>query len=484
MKGNLRRRLLWWYVGTVTLMLAAFIAADGYSLRQNLLATADASTATACIKTQAVFDDFPGAWWKDPGNGLNLRAALSAHLGPGPLYLWVGLMGRGRDGPDLLTRDQDDSLATAWIPRVLEELPRRDASPVSDAVAPDRTPVRLRACLVKDGWNTPHLVVLGQSAAMLRHTWLLAVFQHGLLALVLVGAFALLGHIVLCRSLRPVQSIAATARAISARDLSLRISHQGETGEIGELITTFNQMIARLEASFSQAERFSGDVSHELNTPLAVMRGELDLALRKPRTQEELLDTVEACRQQVRRMAAMVENLLLLSRMDAKPEGAFPDTVDLSAAVLAAYEEILPRAAARSMTIMPRVAAALPVKGDHLLLTGLVSNLLSNAVRFSPEGTMVVLEACTEGDQAVVRVADQGPGIAPAQRNLVFQRFYRVDQSRDARVGGSGLGLSLVERIARLHLATVDLDDAPGGGLLVTVRMALEQQEGAVLSGD
>lgn len=294
-------------------------------------------------------------------------------------------------------------------------------------------------------------------------------WEHGWLALVTLVCVAVVGNLVIGRALRPVREMAATAKTITAEDLSRRIPSSSHD-EIGELGETLNAMIARLETSFQRVGQFASVVAHELNTPLATMKGELELVRRRERTREEYQALVPRLQMQIERLSGLVDNLLLLSRMESQaPELPFAE-VQLDQLVLEVYEEYETPAAQAGLSLRVDVPEGLIVKGERALIKQLVDNLLSNAIRYTNRGGKIDLTLAASAAGAQLRVADSGRGISAEALPHVFEPFYREEAMRSQSSPGVGLGLAIVRRVADLHRCTLHLQSTVGKGTTVTVR--------------
>ncbi|QDU65014.1 HAMP domain-containing sensor histidine kinase [Engelhardtia mirabilis] len=297
------------------------------------------------------------------------------------------------------------------------------------------------------------------------------------LQLLLVGvailAGALLGGLWLARRvLRPIAGATRAAAAIDASDLSKRLDVAAMPLELRELGTTFNGTLDRLEEAFGRLTRFTADASHELRTPLAVLRTEVELALRRNREPDEYREALRTGLRAVARMTELVDGLMVLAKADAGSADIERTRVELGAAATEAVEALGARARAQSIEIHSE-GNAVQVRGDRALLREAIENLLSNAVRYNEPGGRVDVAVRSEGGQALVSVRDDGPGIPADSLDRLFDRFYRVDEARSRAQGGSGLGLSIVRWIAEAHGGTVDVASSPGEGSTFTLRLPL-----------
>ncbi len=292
--------------------------------------------------------------------------------------------------------------------------------------------------------------------------------EHGLLAVVTVFCVALVGHFVIGRALRPVQEMVSAAKAITAEDLSRRI-RVGSHDEIGELGDTLNQMIARLERSFLHMNHFATVVAHELNTPLATLKGELELFRRRERTAEEYHALVPRLHTQIERLSGLIDNLLLLSRMESQGDALPFCDVPLDQLVLEAYEDYELPAAEAGLTLRVDVPEGAVVQGERALVKQLVANLLSNAIRYTDRGGSVAVSVALTPEGTRLRVLDSGRGISADALPRVVEPFYRELDSSSPPTPGVGLGLAIVRRVADLHRCTLDLQSTLGQGTTITV---------------
>jgi two-component system OmpR family sensor kinase len=295
------------------------------------------------------------------------------------------------------------------------------------------------------------------------------------------------------RALRPVEAITQAAQRIAAGDLTQRLAVPATSDEIGRLAATFNDMIARLEASFRQVRQFSADASHELRTPLTVIKGEAELALRRPRPAEDYKLVLESTLEEVDRMTQIVDELLFLSRADLGEVAIESLPVRLDALV----EDIRRQAAVlgQEQGVQVTVGAVEPfdpavrpervegdgwpqdrpliVMGDELRLRELLLNLVDNAVKYSKPGGKVEIALVREGATARLSVTDQGIGIAPEEQGRIFDRFYRTDAARAHAKKGTGLGLSICKWIAEAHHGRIEVQSQVGEGSRFTVVLPL-----------
>jgi signal transduction histidine kinase len=285
----------------------------------------------------------------------------------------------------------------------------------------------------------------------------LAVIVPAVLLLVGLVAWRLVG-----RALAPVTAMTAGAREIAGGDLGGRLPEAESADELGELSRTLNTMLDRLQASRDRLGAFVADAAHELRSPVSGLRQHAEVALDHPET-TDVPDLAGTVRSEALRLQALVDDLLLLARSDEGALARLDEAVDLDDVVAAVAGRVEPP---------PRLDRSAvsggQVRGDPVSLERLVTNLVDNARRHA-EGTVAVTVHEDDDGTVTLLVDDDGPGIEPADRSRVFERFVRLDEARSRDAGGSGLGLAIVDAVARLHGATVAVDDSPLGGARLRV---------------
>lgn len=262
---------------------------------------------------------------------------------------------------------------------------------------------------------------------------------------------------------RPAQEIAAQAEAVGAGTLSARITAHAEVAEYARLVAVLNEMLGRLERAFQAQRRFVADASHELRSPLTVLKGDIDVALRRERGADEYRRALESSREEVDRMSLLAENLLTLARTDA---GLQPDQlrpVDLEVVARRVVERSREAAAGSGAAVVLEATSA-PVRGDPGLLERAVGNLVENALKYAGRGARIEVRCGAAAGAAHVEVEDSGPGIAAEHAPHVFDRFYRADPAR-SRGAGAGLGLPIARAIAEAHGGRLDLVRGQPGAL-------------------
>lgn len=286
--------------------------------------------------------------------------------------------------------------------------------------------------------------------------------QRLLIIMILAGGGLLLlaslgGYFIIRKALKPVKSVVQTAKDISADDLSLRIEAGQQQDEIGELVDTFNDMISRLEKSVKKIKQFSGDVSHELRTPLTIIRGEIEVLLRKDRSKEEYQKTLKSALEETAYLERIIDDLLFLSRMDALEKKEFEKSVQLDEILLKVVESQEFAAKKKGITLDIKKVEPTQVKGEEILLERMVANIIDNAIRYTHSAGKVEVSLEKKDGTSTLFVQDTGIGIPEESLPLIFDRFYVVDKSRFKETGGLGLGLSIVKRVADCHGGKIEV---------------------------
>lgn len=285
--------------------------------------------------------------------------------------------------------------------------------------------------------------------------------------LILASFFA---RIFASRILRPVVEITRTASNITHKDLSARVKAEHVDEEMRYLVHSFNDMISRLEQSFKYIAEFSSHVAHDLKTPLAVIRGESDVALRKERDKEEYKRVIKVTREEAERMLRIIDDLLLLTKLDYRPEFFKFEQFDLIEFLREIYEQSKILASAKNITVnINTPQEMLLLRGDRLHLRRLFFNLIDNAIKFTPKDGRINIDVGQENKKIIISISDTGIGIAPEDIPRVFDRFFHSDRTGQIPELGAGLGLSIAQSIAKMHNAEIKLKTELDKGSTFTI---------------
>ncbi len=265
------------------------------------------------------------------------------------------------------------------------------------------------------------------------------------------------------RSLKPLDRMASHARRITAEHLHERLPAQ-RTAELEELRQAFNAALEELERSFRQLRRFTADASHELRTPLTALRTVGEVGLRGAATTEEAREVIGSMLEEVDRLGRLADELLTLARAEAGEAKLRREPLDLSRLAREVVGHLCVLAEERQQSLEVEAPVPVVALADRTALRQALVNLVDNAIKYSPEKTCITVATGARPDAVFVEVRDEGPGLDEVDRRRVFERFYRVDRSRSRQIGGTGLGLSLVQWTAEAHEGAVELDTELGRG--------------------
>ena len=462
---SLRARLTLWYTALLTGMLALLGATALWLLDRGLRDNIDASLASAAA---TIADSLRRPARADR----DLGAALDALLGYGPASRFFRLLDPfGRPDPRIAPRSR---LKFPLSPQARRNAGQgRQTYQTLHVADPTGAPAAVRVLTrpILERGRVAHLVQVAvplASADTARSRFLLILLG---LAPVALGGAAAGGWFLARKALAPVDAMVAAARRIEAEDLSQRLAAANGTDELGRLAAVLNDMLGRLEASFSAVRHFSADAAHELRTPLTILKGELEVALRAPPSPDEHRRVLVSCLEEVDRLSALVNDLLLLAQSDGGNLSVSHDAVDLTAVLHDAGAAL--RVLADESAVSFRCTADGPVRtrGSREMLFRLIFNLGENAIAYTPEGGSVTLALTRRRAEAELTVRDTGVGIPHDERDRIFDRFYRSDPARGR--GHAGLGLALARSIAAAHGGSIDVESSPGRGSCFRVRLPL-----------
>jgi signal transduction histidine kinase len=280
----------------------------------------------------------------------------------------------------------------------------------------------------------------------------------------LAGLAALRGHVLLGRALHPIDEIINAAEIISIKNLSQRLPVAKTGDEFERMSTGLNRMIERLQGAYLALSRFAADASHQLRTPLTIMRGELEALVHEPPKTEELVISLGSILEETARLTRIVEGLLLLSRLEAQDAKTRQAIVDFGELVDSIVEETHVLAGEKNITIVRHLEPKILVEADEFRIRQAIINLLDNAIKYTPDGGTITITVGATEEHAFFTVEDTGIGIPGDEIPLIFQRFYRTESVKSNRIPGSGLGLSIVETIAQSHRVIVTVSSSVGKG--------------------
>src|SRR5437762_8301856 len=449
--ASIRVRLTGWYTAVLFLMLVVYATATFVAVRHEFLEQFD----------DQLHDDFEAA-----------EGYLSA-TDDGR----VAWSGESRHDPD---NDQDRG-SDVWLASG-EQVYRSGASASLPPVALAATTAQPRyESIVANGhpWRTlTGTSLVGGRAVVLRvsrvetrlrtQLWeVLVVLVFGLPVVVVLAGVG--GYVLARRALTPIDHLASEARRITAERLHERLSVPNHHDEIGRLAAVINDTFARLESSFEQLRRFTADASHELRTPLSVIRGIGEIGLHETRTPAEYKEAMGSMLEEVDRLTTLVDTLLRLSHGDAGTVRLSRESVDVGQLTRDVVSSLGILAEERNQRLRIEVADSISVTADRLVLREAITNVVDNAIKYSPRRSAIEIRVHGDGDRAIVDVADEGSGIAAENRQRIFDRFFRLDEGRSRDSGGTGLGLAIARWAVEANGGHISVDSGPNGGSIFRI---------------
>ena len=416
---SVRARLTLWHAGVLTLVICIFAVGVFFFVRASLYRTLDEQIQEDLATIEKVYREETGDL--------------------GELALRTGLRFEVTEGLMVIHR------TAGWPPG-------------------GATPFR-RGTLV----HASHRIVVARDERPVRQTlWTLAVIMTAAapcaVGLAMVGGYLLAGRV-----LAPVGRMADTARQITAESLDARLPVGNPADEFGRLAGVFNETLSRLAAAFEQLRRFTADASHELRTPLTAIRSVGEVALQRPLTAEGYREVIGSMLEDVDRLTRLVESLLLLTRAEAGRIPLTRATVDLRELVASVSDGLRVLAEEKNQALTMELAGPVAADCDAAVLRQGITNLLHNAIKYTPPKGLIRVAATSTPGGAVVEIEDSGPGIPRPDQPRVFERFYRVDQARSSDAGGAGLGLAIARWAVEANGGRIELESVEGRGTLFRI---------------
>ena len=452
---TIRVRLTLWYVVLLAVILVAFSAFLYLNLAWSLYAELDRSLEGEAQQVTAMVDLEKGR--------LEFKGRAD-RLEPGTLVVLRDLAGRR-----VFANDDDQPVAS---PDEALSRASQGNQTLSTVQLADGTAWRLltRPLVVKKGLVGTLQVARRQEQieATLGHLLvLLASAVPVTLVLAIAGGLFLAG-----RALDPIDRITRAAEQIGAEDLSRRLDLPASPDEVGRLAATFDHMLERIHCAYQRQRQFTADAAHELRTPLALLRTQIEVTLARRGTPDEYHTVLASIDEDAVRMTQLVNDLLTLARADDGQEALEFEPLHLNALVDDVVAAMARLAESRGVRLERSTAEPeVLVEADQTRLTQLVVNLVDNGLKYTPAGGTVTLSVDQTPTGTLLRVADTGVGIAPEHLPHLFERFYRVDKARARAEGGAGLGLAISQWVARAHGGDITVESRPGRGTTFTVRL-------------
>ncbi len=461
---HVRSRLTLWYVG----VLAGALLLYGGSTCAVLLYQFRSQLDQLAIEDLETVEGF---LMRTPDGKVELESDYHDHEYPDEMHQRL-LEVRGMDGTILYRNERLANRVLAGDPEPEEGV---DSYSPRSVRLPDGTRVRIvsRRHHVN---GVPTLIRLGFSEEELwQRFWQVAAgLVLGLpLALGLAG---LAGYFLAKRALGPLERMARRAQEIHAERLSARIDVENPDDEIGQLAQAFNGTLARLESSFDQLKRFTSDASHELRTPLTSIRSVGEVGLQKEGSAEHYRDVISSMLEEAGRLNRLVESLLTIARADAGQIPLQREMVEVLSFVQESCGLLEVLAEEKGQAVSIDGDSGVWISADRMILRQVLINLLDNAIKHSPSGASIRIRVTRQDNLIAVEIEDSGPGISSEHRERVFDRFYRIDESRSREAGGTGLGLAIAKWGAEVHGGQLELDDTTSTGSIFRLWLPLSAE--------
>jgi len=334
--------------------------------------------------------------------------------------------------------------------------------------------MRVISMPIHEGHHITAVLLMAHRSSEIQAFFKLLYLVGGTLGAISIILSSWAGYLMAKRALHPIKTIQTTARKVAQGDLSQRLPDYAKEREIQDLVKDLNSMFEALEGSFKSQKRFTADASHELRMPLTILKGEIEVALRHPRNVNEYRSILKQHLKTVARMQYIVDDLLTLARSDAGMLELQQQPVDLSLLLQEVGQQHLILFSERHIALEIDIQDDLEVMGDGSHLERVFFNLLGNAHKYAPEKSTVWFTAHAEQEHVRIIVRDEGPGVAKQHQALLFNRFYRVDDSRARKKGSAGLGLAICKHIIDLHQGSicVESDEGKGASFIVTLPLS------------
>ncbi|MAC82748.1 MAG: two-component sensor histidine kinase [Arcobacter sp.] len=283
------------------------------------------------------------------------------------------------------------------------------------------------------------------------------------------------GYFLIYKSFHPVEQIIKNLKEIKVKDLTKRLQRLENGDEIDSLSSEINNLLQRLEISFDKIYQFSSDASHELKTPLTIIRGEIEIALRKDRSNDEYKETLKNCLDEVIIIQQTVNDLLYLAKIEEQNSLNYEE-IYLDEVILESIKELKPFAKLKEVEIQSNIKDASTIKGNSKLVKIAINNILKNAISFSQKESKVLINSFIKDESIYIVIKDFGIGISEDDLKKIFEKFYRTDKSRNKNSGGTGLGLSISQKIIHNHKGTISYESEENIGTKVTIKFTKNSQ--------
>ena len=456
-------RLTLWYGGVLSLILIIFASGIFIYFKNSLQDSIDA-------KIRSIGEVLSSSMTEAHGASVfgNFERYLENVLGRKPKGKFIQIMDTsGRIGAKM-SDIEGEALPTSF--NALERAMRGEI--VYETIERTKPRLRMVTIPIMDNKKVTSVVQVGTSLEDFDETIrkLLLIMIISIPTSIIVTI--VVGYFMAKKALRPVDQIRRAAVKISSSNLDEKIDITGRRDELGRLAETFNAMIGRLKDAFQRINQFSIDVSHELKTPLTILKGETEVALRKEREKDDYQKLLLSNLEEIDRMSCIIDDLLLLSKADTKEIKLNIEEVALRDLIMDVCMNMKVVADKKSVELQISELEDVRLKGDELKLRRMLLNVVENGIKYSHVGGKVSVSSYVNDGYAWIDVKDDGIGISEEDIKYVFDRFYRADRSRK-RESGSGLGLSISRWIAGAHKGSIEVKSQPAQGSVFTIKLPI-----------
>ena len=459
----IRWRLTLLYAGILSLILIVSASGVYVYFRNSLQRSIDAKIKSIGDVISSSMTEIP-----DPNLFGNFERYLEMVLGRKPKGKFIQIMDSSGKIGAKMSDIEEGNLPTSFS--VLERALSGEV--VYETITGTRSRTRMITIPIMDSKKVTSIVQVGTSLEDFDETMRRLLIIMIIIIPTSISVTVGVGYYMAKKALKPVDQIRRAAVRISSHNLDSRIDIGARKDELGRLAQTFNEMISRLKDAFQRINQFSIDVSHELKTPLTILKGETEVAIRKDREKDEYVRLLGSHLEEIDRMTRIVDDLLLLSKAETGEMKLNIEEIDLRDLVVDVYMDMKIFAEKKSVELVVGNLQDTRLKGDELKLRRMLINLMDNGIKYTQTGGRVEVSSDLIDGYARIHVKDNGIGIGENDVRYVFDRFYRADRSRK-RESGSGLGLSICKWIAEAHKGTIEVESQVSRGSLFSIKLPI-----------